>query len=384
MPNCFSALSFRRRLCPLVIGSLFGLTGLSGSVNATPLLIQASEQQQFEQAYQAFQQAKADESTPKLRLQQLAFTAYMSGRDHFGAEHINTANLALNHLFLLEPKQRISQQSHALAALVVRVYQGEYGPQAIELLDPLLLALETMPAPNEKQISNYEMQFAQVFSAHRTKNPQFVVAIKIAMAEQLMRLNQRRPELWTSLYNESEELYGADHATTVKTAFYAAMENAGAEDFAAAVNKLEYVVAVDARDNAATLQLQLAAYYRLINFYQRLNQTAKVDVALRRVGEMNHQLSGQMVEEALYRVSPEFPAEEATAGRSGTVQLIYDIGTDGRTKNIRVDSATNDAFAAAARESVSAWLYVPAYDDNGEVTERKNVEVQLDFNLQGN
>ncbi|MDN7123935.1 energy transducer TonB [Pseudidiomarina terrestris] len=372
------------RLRPLLSATLLGLAVMSASVSsavhAAPV-VQESAKQNFQEVYQAFQQAEADPNTPKSELQQLAFASYMRGREYFGADHINTANLALNHLLLLDAAQRVGEQQHALAALVVRVFEDEYGSSAIELLDPLLLALETMPEVNEERISDYELKFAEIFSARKTENPTFVLAVKTAMAEQLLRLNQSRPNLWTSLYQDSREQLGEDHPSTIKTAFYAAMEDAGNDRLKAAIDKLERVVSADAAGKSAVIQLQLAAYYRLVSFYGRLDEYEKVTAALTRLGQMNNELGGGLVEEALFRVTPEFPAAEAQAGREGSVELIYDVGRNGRPQNIRIVSETSAAFGQSARDAVAGWLYVPAYE-NGNPVVRKNVEVQLDFALQ--
>ncbi|MFC0445187.1 energy transducer TonB [Pseudidiomarina halophila] len=371
--------SFTLKFRPLLLTAGLGLLVMNTTLSAAPL--QTTPQQEFQEVYQAFQQAQADPNTPKMELQQLAFAAYLRGRDYFGAEHINTANLALNYLFLLDSQQRVGEQPHALAALVVRSYQDEYANDAIELLDPLLLALETMPEANADRISAYELQFAEIFAARRAENPEFVLTIKTAMAEQLLRLNQNRPELWTSLYEDSKKLFGENHANTIKTAFYAAMEDAGKEDFEQAITRLEHVVEADAKGKAAVIQLQLAAYYRLVSFYERLDKPEKVTETLVSLGAMNSELGGPRVEEALFRVNPTFPPEDAQAGREGTVELIYDVGIDGHPQNIRIISQTNEAFGESAKEAVARWLYVPAYED-GQPVVRKDVEVQLDFKLQ--
>lgn len=372
------------RVRPLLIATALSVAAMNTSLAAMPLVqdnAQNNAKQEFQQVYQAFQQAQADESTPQARLQELAFASYMRGREYFGAEHLNTANLALNHLFLLDAPQRVGQQQHALAALIVRVFRDEYGATAIELLDPLLLALETMPEADEDRISGYELQFAEIFSAHRAENPAFVLTIKTAMAEQLLRLNQSRPDLWTSLYNDSRKQLGEEHANTIKAAFYSAMEDAGQDDLSAAIAKLERVVSADAKGKAPIIQLQLAGYYRLIGFYAKRDEEEKVTAALSQIGEMNNELGGGLVEEALFRVNPAYPPEEARAGRGGAVLLLYDVGRNGRPQNIRIISETNAAFGKSAREALANWLFVPAYE-NGIPAVRKDVKVQLDFTIQ--
>lgn len=353
-----------------------------GAATAAPLL-QNDAQQRFQEAYQAFQQAQENSETPRLELQKLAFASYMRGREYFGADHINTANLAMNYLFLLGANQRVGEQSHALAALVVRAYQREYEPTAIELLDPLLLALETMPEYNEEQLANYEMAFANVFSALKEKNPAVVLDVKTAMAEELLRLGQSRPALWNSLYNDSVKLHGDEHLLTAKTAFYAAMEDVGQDKMMSAIDKLEQVAAIPANDRAAVLQLQLAANYRLVTFYAKEEMTEGADKALARIGQMNNELNGTVVEQAVYRVNPQYPAEMARQSKEGYVLLNYEIATSGRVENITIVEATNGEFGEKAVEALSQWLFVPAYE-NGQPVRLTDQRVQLDFALAKN
>lgn len=366
------------KLSSLAIMAVAGAFVVS-SATAAPLL-QDNAQQNFQEAYQAFQQAQQNAETPRLELQKLAFASYMRGREYFGEDHINTANLAMNYLFLLAANQRVGEQSYALAALVVRAYQREYDATAIELLDPLLLALETMPEYNEAKVAEYEIAFANVFSALKEKNPAVVLDVKTAMAEELLRLGQSRPELWNSLYKDSVKLHGDEHLLTAKTAFYAAMEDVGQDKMMSAIDKLEQVVAMPANDRAAVLQLQLAANYRLVTFYAKEGMTEGADKALARIGQMNNELNGTTVEQAVYRVNPRYPEDMARAQKEGSVLLKYEIATNGRVENITIVEETNSDFGKSAKEALSQWLFVPAYE-NGQPVRLTDQQVQLDFAL---
>lgn len=342
---------------------------------------QGDAKQAFQQSYKAYEQANADTSTPNSVLQELAFEAYLAGRDYFGSEHLNTANLALNYLFLLKPKERVSEQAHALAALVVRTYQREYDSSAIELLEPLLLAFETMPSANEEQLSEYEIAITEVFVAQEAAHPDVVLAVKAAMAKEFLRLNQTRPELWSSLYEVYVKRNGASHVMTVTSAFYAAMEDAGEGDVDDAIEKLEQVVAVDAEGRKAVSQLQLAANHRLVMLYANEKNEDAVDLTLARIAEMSAELGVESTNEVVYRVNPSYPQEHLRSDEGGYVKLKFDINTSGRTENIRIESESAPEFGREGLKALSKWLYVPAYE-NGQPVKVKDETVQLDFSIQ--
>ncbi len=342
---------------------------------------QVDAKQAFQHSYKAYETANADASTPNSVLQELAFEAYIAGRDYFGSEHLNTANLALNYLLLLKPKERVSEQAHALAALVVRIYQREYDATAIELLEPLLLAFETMPSTKDEQISQYEIAITEVFVAQEAAHPGVVLAVKTAMAKAFLRLNQSRPALWSSLYDAYLERNGADHVLTVTSAFYAAMEDAGEGDVDDAIEKLEQVVAVDALGRAAVSQLQLAANHRLVAFYANQKDEDAVDRSLARIAEMSAELGVESTNEVVYRVNPSYPKEHLRSDEGGHVKLKFDINTSGRTENIRIESESAPEFGREGLKALSKWLYVPAYE-NGQPVKVKDETVQLDFSIQ--
>jgi protein TonB len=78
---------------------------------------------------------------------------------------------------------------------------------------------------------------------------------------------------------------------------------------------------------------------------------------------------------------PVYPAHAKAQGVEGTVVVRYDVASDGRVVNARVDSAEPAGiFEAAALEAVRSWRYNPAIVD-GQPTAVDNVVSRVRFQL---
>ena len=62
----------------------------------------------------------------------------------------------------------------------------------------------------------------------------------------------------------------------------------------------------------------------------------------------------------VHATSPIYPAAELREQRSGDVSVLFDIEPSGEVSNVRVESATSQAFADAAVEAVKQWKFKPA------------------------
>ena len=79
-------------------------------------------------------------------------------------------------------------------------------------------------------------------------------------------------------------------------------------------------------------------------------------------------------------VAPDYPTFLREAGVTGSVLLEAVLGPDGVPSGIRVVSATNPAFAGAARTALASWEFLPALQNGEAVTMR--VRVPMTFRLE--
>ncbi|WP_157981074.1 energy transducer TonB [Pseudidiomarina insulisalsae] len=370
-------LQFPGKLRTLLIASAISSACLSQSTVALPFS-QNQDAQAFEHAYGLFQEAQANADTPQSELKKLALQAFESGRAYFGDEHFNTATLAINYLLLLSPDERKGSAPHAVAVRAVEVYQNELPASDMQQLEPLLLALETMPEANATQIASYESALEEVFSAWPDEKAPIKLSLRVRVAEELLRLEQSRPTLWERLYQESSKLLGESHPLTFKTGFFSSLQSASPVD---AVARLEQLTQADAKNQPEAKRLQLAANYRLATVYGAQKKRDKVKETLTRVEQLQTELSGESPSQLLTRVSPSYPRENLNTTEGGKVLLMFDVDAEGRTQNISIISATDRHFAKAARDALAQWVYIPAYQE-GKPVVSKEQQVQLDFSLQ--
>lgn len=70
------------------------------------------------------------------------------------------------------------------------------------------------------------------------------------------------------------------------------------------------------------------------------------------------------------RGPPVFPAEFRRADIRGEAEVWFIIGADGRTEEVQVKRATDEAFAKAAIAAVSQWRFQPGTKDGKPVRVR--------------
>ena len=79
----------------------------------------------------------------------------------------------------------------------------------------------------------------------------------------------------------------------------------------------------------------------------------------------------------LFQPDPEYSEEARKAKYQGTVVLYAEIGTDGRTHNIRVQRSLGLGLDEKAIEAVRTWKFEPGRKDGQPVTVGINIEVNF-------
>lgn len=79
----------------------------------------------------------------------------------------------------------------------------------------------------------------------------------------------------------------------------------------------------------------------------------------------------------IFRVAPVFPYEMKQAGISGSVQLLFVCGADGKVKRISVRSSSHREFEQPAMQAIRGWRFEPGMKDGRPV----NVRMLIPFNF---
>jgi TonB family protein len=79
----------------------------------------------------------------------------------------------------------------------------------------------------------------------------------------------------------------------------------------------------------------------------------------------------------VFQPDPEYSEEARKAKYQGTVVLYVEIGTDGRTHNIRIQRSLGLGLDEKAIEAVRTWKFEPARKDGQPVTVGVNIEVNF-------
>ena len=79
----------------------------------------------------------------------------------------------------------------------------------------------------------------------------------------------------------------------------------------------------------------------------------------------------------VFQPDPEYSEEARKAKFQGTVVLYVEVGTDGRTHNIRIQRSLGLGLDEKAVEAVRTWKFEPARKDGQPVTVGVNIEVNF-------
>ena len=77
--------------------------------------------------------------------------------------------------------------------------------------------------------------------------------------------------------------------------------------------------------------------------------------------------------------APIYPISQLLSAKTGTSVIVYTIGTDGRPRDFRIDSTTDERYANHAIIAVQKWVYQPALKDGVPV--EATVRQSFDFDV---
>jgi len=79
----------------------------------------------------------------------------------------------------------------------------------------------------------------------------------------------------------------------------------------------------------------------------------------------------------LYKVEPEYSEEARKAKYQGTVELVIEVDTNGKPRNLKVVRSLGLGLDEKAIEAVEKWKFRPGYKDGHPVVVQAYVEVNF-------
>ncbi|MBY5992439.1 energy transducer TonB [Ferrimonas balearica] len=353
---------------------------------------QAQDPDQVYQAFGEYQQALAADDP--VQTAEHAERAYHLAQVHFADDDVQTAMLAMNWGSALEalsqhrPADRDDAlyQAHRQAHLemaqqayreAIAHYETALGPQALELVDPLLASARLASTPKEKTKA-----FDRALTLTHA-NPLLKAEIGIQAYDALHATSERSQQRQAKRYlNQALGLYQAqlpeNDVRLINARYRQGQLHYAQGERVLASEVLEQVVAqYDGLDYSHPIAL--SARTLLVDLYERRGKRAQATAHCVAIGQMRPWSENQ--EQApLFRVAPGYPTEMARRGKEGMVILDLVIDAQGFVAESRVRESTGGkAFERSAIKALEGWRYAPRFEDGEPVA--AETMVRLDFSL---
>lgn len=85
------------------------------------------------------------------------------------------------------------------------------------------------------------------------------------------------------------------------------------------------------------------------------------------------------IPQPIYRVAPVYPYEMKQSGVSGSVEVLFVSGSDGRVKRVSIKSSTHREFEDSAVRAIREWRFEPGMKDGKPVSVR--MLIPFNFNV---
>lgn len=343
---------------------LCGFLTLSPPITASP----------FSEAYSAYQ--AAIEQQDSAAAVKYAEQAYLLGKSYFEANSIDVAHLELNWATALQDNEQ-----NALAYdhfnSVIATYRQRFGKDAIELIDPLIGAADTVELSKETKLL-----FGQAIDIAEDANKPLLLA-----EVQMLAFNKLAS---TAYYTrdvrdyaiDALEIYQtelpADAMARLKATFYVGMVKAAESKTSLAIEYLEEVVKQFAVLNYSH-PYKLAAHARLIELYEKKGDSDSSTQHCIAIGSMKPWSETQN-QTPLFRLAPRYPISYARDGKEGWTQMSFTVDEQGFVKDpVVIASEGGKLFTKESLKAIKRWRYAPKFVDGQPVA--AEATVQLEYSL---
>ncbi|KTF16083.1 energy transducer TonB [Pseudoalteromonas sp. H105] len=332
---------------------------------------------EFKTAYQAYLSAQQSDQSAY----PFAKKAYELGSALYGPASDNTANLATNYANELKNKDQNSKtERYDLFKRAYDILAINHPENSLALVDAL-----TGMANSASSASHAIDLYDQVIALAKHNNQLKLAAdIQLDAANDLAYNFHGKKYLTARKYLAQADEYYMQHlpdnaVERIKADFLVAAFSQGKRQYNKAIERLNRIVGVF--DNALSFdhQAELSAHSKLVHLYELKGQRDEATKHCIAIAKMVPWKEDQE-QTPLYRVPPDYPLNKAKQGRSGYVQMVFDVSKSGFVENIKVlKSEGGTAFEREAIKAMEKWRYAPRFENGLAVV--ASSKVQLDFKI---
>ncbi|MCL1146032.1 TonB family protein [Shewanella marinintestina] len=345
---------------------------------------------EFGDVYSAYQTAVTEKN--KADTERYALQSYELGKVKFGADSINTGNLALNagnalianmskQTFEKEVKQKakvLQPQAFELYEETLKIYRERYGDDGIELIDPLLGLSD---ASSKKYAREYLDDALDI--AEDSDNAMVIADTKMAYFERLVNSRYYTRKVRNYAFDAHEaysELLPEDAMKRVLNSFRVANIRFAEKDYDES-EALFLAVITQFQKLDYNHPYELAAHAKLVQIYELDGESEKSTQHCIAIGSMKP-WKEDIEPTPLFRKNPDYPISYARMGKSGSAQLSFTIDEMGFVKDpVVIDTIGGEKFATESLLALKQWRYAPKFVD-GKAVEAKEVRVQLEYYIE--
>ena len=347
---------------------------------------ESSPSADFSKAYQQYNQAidannQADVIT-------YAQQAYELGKVKFGADSIDSANLAINwaNAIVAQSKQnnrgRVVQDEQVINAQqlfesALTTYRKALPENDIAFVDPLIGLAETTPDNAYAK----KILFEAIDIAEDDGNELTVAEVKTFAFYRLTGTEFYTRKVRDFAFDAYDIYKDKLPANAIKrvdaTYLYGALNEAMGQHSKAIDALVEVIKQYKALPYSHPHELR--AHALLVDIYQQKGQKDKATKHCIAIGEMTP-WNDQQEQTPLFRTAPDYPMSYASRGKSGWVKLEFTVDEQGFVQSPKVlDSDGGSQFEKESIEALSQWRYAPKFVDGKPA--KGTATVQIDFTL---
>ncbi len=345
---------------------------------------------EFGDVYSAYQTAVTEKN--KADTERYALQSYELGKVKFGADSINTGNLALNagnalianmskQTFEKEVKQKakvLQPQAFELYQETLKIYREHYSDNGIELIDPLLGLSD---ASSKKYAREYLDEALDI--AEDSDNAMVIADTKMAYFERLVNSRYYTRKVRNYAFDAHEaysELLPEDAMKRVLNSFRVANVRFAEKDYDES-EALFLGVITQFQKLDYNHPYELAAHAKLVQIYELDGESEKSTQHCIAIGSMKP-WKEDIEPTPLFRKNPDYPMSYARSGKSGSAQLSFTIDEMGFVKDpVVIDTVGGEKFAKESLLALKQWRYAPKFVD-GKAVEAKDMRVQLEYYIE--
>ena len=330
---------------------------------------------EFITSYRAYQEAVKTNSEEQLSY---ALKAYQLGKQVYGEEDINTANLATN---LAEQyifhKEKAKAQPLLLESL--KIFKSKYGKNAIELTETYIALGNTMPHDNREKAEKYYVKALNIAKEHQEMHPFISAEMQLKASIALLGIGSPKSRNILQAQEFFTEKLPSNDKRVVNANFYAGKYYLARNKYNKAIKYWRTNLPVFNALEGATHPLELNTRAFLINALEKTGKSEEATKHCIAIGSMTPWDDSQE-QRPLFRSHPKYPVNNARRGQSGWVKIGFTVSEVGTVINPEIiESKGGKGFEKSSLAALDKWRYAPKFEDGQPV--EAYTTVRLDFKI---